>query len=191
MRTAAHLRVLAALTVIVAVTAACGASKASGSPTAAPSIAVGQSASPGRSESSSRPTVGADGPLVNAIVITVSAELRVRSLPRVSDDSVKYEPVLPLGTKLHVLEGPVLDSGFVWYKVQPVASPLSRVRASAGSRSPTTTARRGSRSPRSSRARLRNPRASLGESRSMRASRMTRCMSKGLASPTTRRDMCS
>ena len=71
-----------------------------------------------RSES---PTVGPDGPLVDAIIVTVSADLRVRSQPRVSDDSIKYEPVLPLGTKLHVLAGPVLDSGFVWYKVQPVS----------------------------------------------------------------------
>jgi serpin B len=32
-----------------------------------------------------------------------------------------YEPVLPLGTELTVLEGPVSASGYAWYKVAPVS----------------------------------------------------------------------
>jgi serpin B len=32
-----------------------------------------------------------------------------------------YEPVLPLGTELTVLDGPVSASGYVWYKVAPVS----------------------------------------------------------------------
>ena len=49
---------------------------------------------------------------------TVSPNLRVRSKPRVSSDSVKYEPLLPKGTVLSLLEGPVTGSGYWWYKVE-------------------------------------------------------------------------
>jgi hypothetical protein len=55
------------------------------------------------------------------VVVTVSDRLRVRSEPRVSDDSLKYEPLLPLGTELTVLDGPVEASGYVWYQVRPVS----------------------------------------------------------------------
>jgi hypothetical protein len=48
---------------------------------------------------------------------TVSDRLRVRSLPETSDASIKYEPLLPLGTKVTVLDGPVLGSGYAWYHV--------------------------------------------------------------------------
>lgn len=41
-----------------------------------------------------------------------------------SEDSIKYEPVLPLATLLTVLDGPVLASGYTWYKVAPGASVL-------------------------------------------------------------------
>ena len=53
--------------------------------------------------------------------MTVSDDLRVRSEPRVADDSIKYEPLLPLGTELTVLDGPVSGSGYTWYKVAPVS----------------------------------------------------------------------
>jgi len=65
------------------------------------------------------PTIGALAP--NTVVVTVSDALRVRSQPRVSDDSIKYEPVLPLDTNLFVLDGPVAASGYNWYKVAPVS----------------------------------------------------------------------
>jgi hypothetical protein len=48
---------------------------------------------------------------------TVSDRLRVRSLPEVSDASIRYEPLLPLGTEVTVLEGPVLGDGYAWYRV--------------------------------------------------------------------------
>jgi len=44
--------------------------------------------------------------------------LRVRSEPRVSDDSVMYEPLLPKGTNFSIRSGPVLDSGYCWYRVE-------------------------------------------------------------------------
>ena len=53
--------------------------------------------------------------------MTVSDDLRVRSEPRVADDSIKYEPLLPLGTELTVLDGPVSGSGYTWYEVAPVS----------------------------------------------------------------------
>ncbi len=60
-------------------------------------------------------------PPVNSVVVTVSDRVRVRSEPRVSDDSIKYEPVLRLGTELLVLDGPVSASGYTWYKVATVS----------------------------------------------------------------------
>lgn len=51
---------------------------------------------------------------------TVSDRLRVRSLPEISDASIKYEPLLPLGTKVTVLDGPVLGDGYAWYHVTAV-----------------------------------------------------------------------
>ena len=53
--------------------------------------------------------------------MTVSDNLRVRSEPRVADDSIKYEPLLPLGTELTVLDGPVNGSGYTWYRIAPVS----------------------------------------------------------------------
>jgi hypothetical protein len=57
-------------------------------------------------------------------VVTTLADagLRVRSDPRISDDSIKYEPLLPLGTELYVLNGPVSASGYAWYDVVPLGS---------------------------------------------------------------------
>ena len=59
-------------------------------------------------------------PLLNTVVVTVADSLRIRSQPRVSDDSIKYEPVLPLGTRLNVVGGPIVASGYSWYEVEPV-----------------------------------------------------------------------
>jgi serpin B len=49
----------------------------------------------------------------------------MRSQPRVSDDSVKYEPLLPLGTELQVVGGPVTASGYTWYQVEPISFALA------------------------------------------------------------------
>lgn len=57
-------------------------------------------------------------------VVTTLADqgLRVRSEPSVSDDSEKYDPLLPLGTRLYVLDGPVSAAGYAWYEVAPLTS---------------------------------------------------------------------
>lgn len=52
---------------------------------------------------------------------TIVDGVRVRSQPRVSDDSFEYDPVLPVGTPLYVLSGPVSASGYTWYEVVPLA----------------------------------------------------------------------
>jgi hypothetical protein len=60
---------------------------------------------------------------VGRVVTTLAGDgLRVRSKPRIGDDSHKFEPLLPLGTQLYVLDGPVSASGYAWYEVAPLAS---------------------------------------------------------------------
>lgn len=109
-----------AVLLVALVAAACG--------TQAPSVAPSPSPTP-------RPTVApsspgpvspspAADPFLGQTVVTVSDRLRVRSKPEVSDDSVKYEPLLPLGTDLRVVGGPVGGSGYVWYEVEPITFPL-------------------------------------------------------------------
>ena len=56
------------------------------------------------------------------VAVTVVDSLRVRSEPRISEDSYKEKPLLPLGTTLYVLDGPVSASGYDWYQVFPLAS---------------------------------------------------------------------
>ena len=63
------------------------------------------------------------GSFVGQVVTTLADEgLRVRSHPRISDDSEKRDPLLPLGTQLYVLDGPVSASGYSWYQVAPLTS---------------------------------------------------------------------
>ncbi len=101
----------------------------SASPQPSPSVAASalptEQASPDASPEASSPPDGNAGDLVQgALAVTVSDRLRVRSQPRVADDSIKYEPVLPVGTELQVLEGPVQDSGYTWVRVAPVGMTL-------------------------------------------------------------------
>jgi hypothetical protein len=79
------------------------------SSTARPTATAASSTTPGRT-------------LVDMAVVTVVDGVRVRSQPRVSDDSFQYEPLLPLGTQLYVLNGPVAASDYTWYEVVPLTS---------------------------------------------------------------------
>ena len=54
----------------------------------------------------------------NSWMITIVDNLRVRSEPRISDDSTKYEPLLPMGTTFEIVGGPVEASGYSWYLVK-------------------------------------------------------------------------
>ena len=49
--------------------------------------------------------------------MTVSDNVRVRSLPVVSDASERLTPLLKTGTRVFVLDGPVIGSGYDWYEV--------------------------------------------------------------------------
>ena len=72
------------------------------------------------------PSIAVGGGMVpGSMAVTVSNHVRVRSQPRVSDDSVLYEPLLPTGTELTVVEGPVRGSGYDWYRVAPLSLTLS------------------------------------------------------------------
>jgi serpin B len=72
-----------------------------------------------------RPTPSPDDPFHDALIVTVSDGLRVRSLPEVSDVSIKYDPLLALGTELQVIGGPVAGSGYTWYEVALISQPLN------------------------------------------------------------------
>lgn len=60
---------------------------------------------------------GAFGLRPETAAVAVTDRLRVRSLPEVSEESTKLEPVLRDGDSLYVVEGPVHGSGYRWYRV--------------------------------------------------------------------------
>lgn len=60
---------------------------------------------------------GAFGLRADTVAVTVEADLRVRSLPDVSDASVRHSPLLREGDALYVIDGPVEGSGYRWYEV--------------------------------------------------------------------------
>ncbi len=101
--------------------------------TAAPANPSGSAPSPSTPEPSASPTVEASAPAPaiapslpqGSMAVTVVDRIRMRSQPRVSDDSIKYQPPLPIGTQLLVIEGPVEASGYDWYHVAPVAITLT------------------------------------------------------------------
>ena len=116
-----------ALLVAVVLLWACGSSprvpsstQVSG-PSSSPPSPAGTATPTAVSPAAPVPYSGPNLPLLDRVVVTVSDRLRVRSEPRVSDDSIMYEPVLPIGTELTVLDGPVSSSGYTWYKVAPVS----------------------------------------------------------------------
>lgn len=98
------------------------ASPSSGSPTQAPSTVVASPAATAAATPGASTTVEASDPRLGPVVVTVADGLRVRSLPRVSDDSIEHEPLLPVHTKLFVLDGPVTASGYTWYDVVALGS---------------------------------------------------------------------
>src|SRR4051812_33468406 len=101
-----------------------GAAASTTIPTVTPTPAATSTA---RADASALPSpsetaAAVDQVAVDDVAVTVVAGLRVRSKPRVSDESAKLDPVLPIGTPLYVLDGPVSASGYTWYEVAPLAS---------------------------------------------------------------------
>jgi hypothetical protein len=62
----------------------------------------------------------------DTIVTVVSNNVRVRSQPRVADDSIKYEPLLRIGDRMFVVRGPVVANDYDWYEVAPVGVDAKR-----------------------------------------------------------------
>lgn len=127
--------------VLLVLVAGCLSACSSGATSASPSSGASTpSTSAGAATQGATPNLtaapGASGSRLGPIVATVADDLRVRSMPRVSDDSIELEPVLPVHTRLIVLDGPVTASGYTWYEVAPLGSrtlPIGWV--AAGSRS--------------------------------------------------------
>lgn len=89
--------------------------------TAGPSLVSG-SGGPDGSAAPPSASAGADGDVLpNPVVVTIVDRVRVRSEPRIADDSILYEPLLPIGTALFVLDGPTVASGYEWYQVAPLS----------------------------------------------------------------------
>ena len=83
-------------------------------PTATPVLPTTMTPPP---SASPRPSQTARTVTRDEVALTVVDGLRVRSKPRISDDSQMYEPLLSVGTPLYILDGPVSASGYTWYEV--------------------------------------------------------------------------
>jgi hypothetical protein len=119
------------LAVVVILTAACGRSTAtdrvaSPSPVNAAATTSAPVTSAAAIETPDQTGSPIESPAakltVGTIATTLVDGLRVRSQPRVGEDSIKFEPLLPLGAKLYVLDGPVAASGYAWYEVVSLTS---------------------------------------------------------------------
>lgn len=58
-----------------------------------------------------------------AVVTYAGRRLRVRSAPSVGEESAKYEPTLPAGTRMYIVGGPVHADTYTWYQVQVLDEP--------------------------------------------------------------------
>jgi hypothetical protein len=68
------------------------------------------------------PSESSGGFRTDAFVQVSTDDLRVRTKPGVSDDSVQLEPLLRSGDVAMVLGGPVEASGFEWYLIKPLGA---------------------------------------------------------------------
>jgi hypothetical protein len=131
-----------------------GSSSAPASPTPASAAPTFPSPSPATSNpvSSGSPSLVTPAPsapdaefAVPSLVATVVADVRVRSEPGLAASSQKLTPLLPIGTELAVLSGPVAADGYHWYEITPLVSrgvlPSGWVAASSRSGEPWLTAR--------------------------------------------------
>lgn len=68
----------------------------------------------------------------DSIARVVTTDLRVRSLPGVSDASKKLEPLLAAPRLVFVMDGPVEASGYTWYEVAPIGDAATTVELPIG-----------------------------------------------------------
>lgn len=95
-------------------------SAVSASPSATPEPTA--SASPTLTASPT-PAASAAPVKVGRIATVVTNDLRVRTKPSVSADSLKLTPLLDNGREVYVVKGPKAGSGYQWYEVQPIRRP--------------------------------------------------------------------
>ena len=74
---------------------------------------------------------GAFGLRRDTVAVTTEPGLRVRSLPEVSDASVKHEPLLDRNDALYIIDGPIAGTGYQWYEVYAPRTGLSGFVAAA------------------------------------------------------------
>jgi hypothetical protein len=116
------LRLLACLA-LAAFVGGCGGPTSSG--LAAPSAgltAASPSIEPTTAASPVAPTPSAgsaDRFEPDSIATVLEGPLRMRSRPRIAEDSIKFDPLLPSGERLFVVDGPVRASEYEWYLVVP------------------------------------------------------------------------
>jgi hypothetical protein len=119
--------VLVGMVVLIAGCGSSGASVTSG-PSTPPSLETASVAPSPAATLTPQPSASplltptAGSVTVNTVAVTLVDGLRVRSKPSVSDDSIKFQRLLPLGTRLYVLDGPVSASGYSWFEVASLAS---------------------------------------------------------------------
>ncbi len=99
-----------------------GAATLAPSPTTSLGPPASSAASPPAPATVSPSAVPAQGFAPDSIVVTVADRVLVRSKPDVAADSRQLTPLLPVGTQLFVVDGPVSAAGYSWYQVQPLGS---------------------------------------------------------------------
>jgi hypothetical protein len=93
----------------------------SGAASAKPTATVSMSIEPAPAATPvATPTRRPDGLTADSFAEVATNDLRVRSRPRVSDDSIKLEPLLWKDALLFVIDGPVAASGYDWFLVRPM-----------------------------------------------------------------------
>ena len=122
--------------VAFAIVAMLGAGACDSAPGPTPSPATTSSAAPTTGATSANPSApAAESPTATqtapvtglapgTLAVTVTDDLRVRSAPRVADDSIRHAPLLPDGTELVVTAGPVVANDYTWYRVAPLGFEL-------------------------------------------------------------------
>jgi hypothetical protein len=140
-------RSLATVALLVAIWG-CAAPSPSGSPAPSPSAPIpsvpsAPSATPDpsapaspapepSSEPSADPTPSAPQLPQDSVARVVTNDLRVRSLPEVSDASKKLEPLLDAPRLVFVIDGPIEASGYTWYEVAPIGDAEATVELPIG-----------------------------------------------------------
>ena len=116
-------------------TAAASATESATSPTPAPVTSPSVTAAPTPSAVPASASVFAtpepSEPVASVLwpvglrAVTITEQLRVRSEPTLGDGAVVYRPTLGSGATFRLVEGPILASGYTWYRVADISPQLN------------------------------------------------------------------